>query len=77
MEELINSELNNYFANGGKFPKLIVVNKKDYKIWIGNLRWSNTPPIEFPEKLKDHKLCYRGIRIICSKQISRDEVLIA
>ena len=77
MEKLIDSALNDYFANGHKTPKLIVVNKKDYKIWVGSLRWGAIPCMEFYKKLKDHNLSYRGIKIICSKQVSKGEVLVA
>jgi len=68
MDKIIIDEVMNYKLLNGTNPKLIIVNKKDFKAWRKEIRWS----MDYSKIMSKY---YMGIRLIKTKDIGRGTVI--
>ena len=68
MDKIIIDEVMNYQLLNGANPKLIIVNKKDFKAWRKEVRWS----MDYNKTMIKY---YMGIRLIKTKDIKRGTVI--
>lgn len=69
MDKIIIDEVMNYKLLNGTNPKLIIVNKKDFKAWKKEVRWS----MDYNKTMMKY---YMGIRLIKTKDIKRGTVIV-
>jgi uncharacterized protein (AIM24 family) len=69
MDKIIIDEVMNYKLLNGTNPKLIIVNKKDFKAWKKEVRWS----MDYNKTMMKY---YMGIKLIKTKDIGRGTVIV-
>ena len=68
MDKIIIDEVMNYKLLNGTNPKLIIVNKKDFKAWKKEVKWS----MDYNKTMMNY---YMGIKLIKTKDIGRGTVI--